>query len=81
MFESGEGVHAFGDKDGDLESILYDADGSLTGVADSTLVKPFPVYTTSRCYERRGWGMAICPHHYGKVSDVGHLPPSLRQNE
>ena len=68
MFEGDDSVYGFGALDGDLESILYDADGSLTGVADTTLVKPYPLYTTSECYERGDWGMAVCPHHYGKVS-------------
>ena len=69
FYEAGDGE--FGSLDGDLESMLIDVDGSLTGGAGSTLVKPFPVYTTAQCYDRAEWGMAACPHHYAKVREGG----------
>ncbi|XP_076436577.1 cell surface hyaluronidase-like [Babylonia areolata] len=67
FFEGDDSVYKFGSLDGDLQSMLYDVDGSLTGVPETTLVKPFPVYTTSACLDKAEWGMAVCPYQYGKL--------------
>ena len=57
----------YGSEDGDKAKTFQDVDGSVTGVANSQIVKPYDYYVTDQCMKKINWDMAICPHDYGKV--------------
>ncbi|KAL3861720.1 hypothetical protein ACJMK2_007744 [Sinanodonta woodiana] len=66
----------YGSEDGDKAKTFQDVDGSVTGVANSQIVKPYDYYVTDQCMKKINWDMAICPHDYGKIRPV--VPDNLK---
>ncbi|KAL3861721.1 hypothetical protein ACJMK2_007745, partial [Sinanodonta woodiana] len=66
----------YGIGDGDKAKTFQDVDGSVTGVANSQIVKPYDYYVTDQCMKKIHWDMAICPHDYGKILPV--VPNKLK---
>ena len=50
--------------DGDAFSIIRDTDGSITGVANSSIVPNNPVLLTANCTGKSLWNAFVCPHRY-----------------
>ncbi|KAL3861031.1 hypothetical protein ACJMK2_007122 [Sinanodonta woodiana] len=69
------GDPGFGKENDDKTATFQDADGSVSGVANNQIVKPYDYYVTEQCKRRVNWEMAICPHDYGKIRPT--IPKTL----
>ncbi|KAL8580666.1 hypothetical protein ACOMHN_004708 [Nucella lapillus] len=59
------------DKDGkDLVTFL-DVDGSVTGQANTQVVRNKPFYTGPHCSVRPSWHVAVCPYKYVQMEFMG----------
>jgi cell migration-inducing and hyaluronan-binding protein len=50
--------------DGDAFSVIRDLDGSVTGVANQSIVPKNPLLYTGSCTSKPNWNAYICPHSY-----------------
>ena len=65
---------------GDGSIMMRDEDGSLTGQAGSTVVKPDMYFTrNSDCALKEGWNLEVCQDKYAKVSSKDLDPFVLLQ--
>lgn len=67
LYDGDGTIGGFGDSTGNRMATFRDSDGSLTNLAGSQIVKPFPFTFRPGCLYRNVWNMAFCPHKYGKV--------------
>ncbi|GFO45244.1 transmembrane protein 2-like [Plakobranchus ocellatus] len=66
--------------DGSELTTFHDYDGSLTGTANTQIVRDRPFYTGPECLSKPEWSMAICPYKYAQLiirGSGGVLKPSL----
>ena len=52
LFDGNESIDPYGNGTGDIQAMVKDIDGSLTGQAGVTVVKPLPLTTTDSCVYR-----------------------------
>ncbi|XP_033732710.1 protein DDB_G0287365-like [Pecten maximus] len=64
VYDGNSSIHGFDDLDGDLASKFVDIDGSVTSLADSTVVRSDPYMVTPQCIFRDSWNLMMCPHRY-----------------
>ncbi|GFO45245.1 transmembrane protein 2-like [Plakobranchus ocellatus] len=66
--------------DGSQLTTFHDYDGSLTGTANTQIVRDRPFFTGPECLSKPEWDMAICPYKYAQLivrGDGGVLQSSL----
>lgn len=76
VFHGNASISGWEEMDGNLGPYVRDADGSVTGLANASLVRNLPIYTGPECIYHDNWGMSVCPYRYIKVnlhSDVGEF--------
>ncbi|XP_069120192.1 cell surface hyaluronidase-like [Argopecten irradians] len=67
VYDGNSSVHGFDDLDGDLAAKFTDLDGSVTSLAQSTVVRDDPYMVTSQCVFREAWNLMVCPHRYAEM--------------
>ncbi|OWF51488.1 transmembrane protein 2-like [Mizuhopecten yessoensis] len=70
VYDGNSSIPGFDDLDGDIEAVFRDADGSVTTVPGSSVVRSDQFLTTSDCSFRPNWNLAICPFKYMKMQVV-----------
>ncbi|XP_037067926.1 cell surface hyaluronidase-like [Pollicipes pollicipes] len=66
VFDASEG-RGFEDRAGNIQSVIWDKDGSLTTHAGATLVKPYAVHLNARCAAVPQWNLHMCPARFTKL--------------
>ncbi|RUS91903.1 hypothetical protein EGW08_000305, partial [Elysia chlorotica] len=68
------------DLDGNGLTTFHDYDGSLTGTANTQVIRDRPFFTGPECLSKPEWNMAICPYKYAQLILRGYdgvLSPRL----
>ncbi|XP_069115391.1 cell surface hyaluronidase CEMIP2-like [Argopecten irradians] len=68
VFDGNTTTPGFSDTKTDIVSAFVDTDGTLTTLADHTLVKPLPFHLSKSCVNNDNWGLAACPQKYGQLT-------------
>jgi hypothetical protein len=66
--------------DGDKNPIILDLDGSLTGIANSNVVRNNPFFTSPNCYERPKWAAQVCKEKFGQLYITNEDPAGTNFN-
>lgn len=77
VFHGNASIADWEERDGSLGVFVRDADGSVTGTANASIVRNIPFYKGPECSDRPNWGMTVCPYRYVKVSllsSISSLP-------
>ncbi|XP_033732709.1 cell surface hyaluronidase-like isoform X2 [Pecten maximus] len=64
VYDGNSSITGFADFDGDIAAKFVDLDGTVTTIAESSVVRSDPYMITSQCTFRDSWNLVICPHRY-----------------
>ncbi|XP_025088635.1 protein DDB_G0287365-like isoform X2 [Pomacea canaliculata] len=71
VFHGNASIADWEERDGSLGVFVRDADGSVTGTANASIVRNIPFYKGPECSDRPNWGMTVCPYRYVKMEILG----------
>ncbi|XP_043207482.1 cell surface hyaluronidase-like [Amphibalanus amphitrite] len=87
FYDGNATVTGYRDRDGNRHNTLMDFDGTLTGHAGCTIVRPIPFLINARCVvvPRWGPGTALCPDRFSRLKIwsglAGLVPTFMTRND